>query len=156
MEVIFLPAWANFAAIVAIILLCATAWGGKINNSMSNIMTLSRASFKGAYYAFAALAVVLLGSFFFIIAPITGDTNWLIGINLGILFLSFLVCVLGGMDSDNINRLIMRVAIASSCCLMFATLMFANVGYAAIWIGAVAMFGILGHLLFSPNKGEKK
>lgn len=154
MEVIFLPAWANFIAVVAIILLCATAWGGKIN-SMSNI-TLTKANFKGAYYAFAALAVVLLGSFFFIIAPITGDTNWLIGINLGILFLSFLVCVLGGMDSDNINRLIMRVAIASSCCLMFATLMFANVGYAAIWIGAVAMFGILGHFLFPSTKGEKK
>lgn len=152
LEVTTMPAWANFAAIAAIILLCATAWGGKIN-SMSNI-TLTKANFKGVYYAFAALTTVLLAGFFFMQSPVEASAT-LIGINVGILFLAFLVCVFGGMDyskrEDLIDHIKLVLAVAIGC-IIFVALLFANVGYAAIWMGIVATFGFLGHFLFPSAK----
>jgi hypothetical protein len=155
LEVTTMPAWANFTAIAAIFLFCVITWGGKvIKNTESNI-TLTKAGFKTTYYAFAVLTVVALGALLFMLAPVTAD-SWLIGIILGILFLAFLVGVLGSMDANDTISHVKLVAGVAITCIIFVVLLFGNAGYAAIWLGSIIAFGFIGHLLFSPNKGEKK
>ena len=155
MEVIFMPAWANFIAVVAIILLCATAWGGKIN-SMSNI-TLTKANFKGAYYAFSALATVLLAGFFFMQAPVEAG-GLMIGIIVGVLFCAFLATFVVCADAEKGEYFgnIMLVGSIAIGVIVLVVMLFANPGYAALWAGSVVMFGTIGHFLFPSTKGEKK
>lgn len=143
MEFVFLPAWATFCAIAAIIGLVVFSLLPTVKNMTATLAF----SAKSAYYIGAIVIAVALAAFF----CISGGINTSIGVLIAygvILFFGLVACAVSE-GSRNVVKITAGVVVV---CLVLATLAFSNVAYAAIWIAVVGAAFFVGNTLFPAKK----
>lgn len=138
-EIIFLPMWANIAAIAAVLILCFAAWGEKIKNVVSH---------PNGYYAVTSVVSVALATVFFLISP-EPECVWGLMIACGaILFIGFVVCLFAcAIGDQGIASIAIPIGLCVAACIIFTVLLYTNVTYAAIWGGTVMTLLLIGKLL---------
>lgn len=148
MEFTLLPTWANVIAVIAILGIIGSAFMPKVKNL--NMATTG----KTAYYITAVSVAVALATVFLTMAGI--DTSGGVFTAYGIiLFCGLLASAFGAMDIDDHKFALFWIGGIVIVCLIFATLAFSNVAFAAIWLAVIGALFFVGQLLF-PTKKEKK
>lgn len=144
MEFIFMPVWANVCVIAAIVGLIALVFGPKVAK-VTNTIAIKPAAI---YYAVSATFVVALGIALCILSGVQTTTGVLIAYG-----------VIGGVGAfaclpacEEGLKYVLSVGAVVAIALMIATLGFANVGYAAIWVTSLALMLFIGSLLFPKEK----
>ncbi len=143
MEFVFLPAWATFCAIAAIIGLVVFSLLPTVKNMTATLAF----SAKSAYYIGAIVIAVALAAFFCIAGGINTSIGVLIAYGV-ILFFGLVACAVSE-GSRNVVKITAGVVVV---CLVLATLAFSNVAYAAIWIAVVGAAFFVGNTLFPAKK----
>ncbi|MEE6206523.1 MAG: hypothetical protein VZR95_00510 [Alphaproteobacteria bacterium] len=143
MEIVFLPAWATFCAIAAIIGLVVFSLLPTVKNMTATLAF----SAKSAYYIGAIVIAVALAAFFCIAGGINTSIGVLIAYGV-ILFFGLVACAVSE-GSRNVVKITAGVVVI---CLVLATLAFSNVAYAAIWIAVVGAEFFIGNTLFPAKK----
>ena len=148
MEIIFLPAWANSCVIVAVLGLIGMSFGPKVANK------ITVANAKAAYYIIAMSVVAALGAIFALLAGIsvTGGVLSAYAVIGGVgLFVALLTCL--GTESP---KYIPTVGGIVALVVVFATLAFANIAYATVWLSVLTVLLFVGRMLFPKSKTDKK
>lgn len=143
MEFVFLPAWATFCAIAAIIGLVVFSLLPTVKNMTATLAF----SAKSAYYIGAIVIAVALAAFFCIAGGINTSIGVLIAYGV-ILFFGLVACAVSE-GSKNVVKVTAAVVVV---CLVLATLVFSNAAFAAIWIAVVGAEFFIGNTLFPAKK----
>lgn len=134
MEVIFLPAWANITAIIAIITLCVALMWGKVNKTSYSILSGAVA---------VGLATYLLA---------TAEDFCALGVTTSagvVLFLALVVAAIAmGLGEHPASKVLKVVIPITIGCIMLTTLLYSNTLGAAIWLAVVGFMFFAGYLLY--------
>ena len=147
MEIVFLPAWANICVIAAILGLIGMSFGPRVTNKITE-------NAKAAYYIIAMSVVAALGAIFALLAGIsvTGGVLGAYAVIGGVGLLSALFTCLGTESPKYVPTVGGIVALV----VVFATLAFANIAYAAVWLSVLAILLFVGRMLFPKSKTDKE
>lgn len=147
MEIVFLPAWANICVIAAVIGLIGMSFGPKVANKIA-------VSAKAAYYIIAMSVVAALGAIFALLAGIS-VTGGVLGAYAGIGGIGLLAAMFSCMGAES-PKYVPTVGGIVAIVVVFATLAFANIAYAAVWLSVLTVLLFVGRMLFPKSKTDKK
>lgn len=148
MEIVFLPAWANVCVIAAVMGLIGMSFGPKVANKIAVVNA------KAAYYIIAMSVVAALGAIFALLAGIS-VTGGVLGAYAGIGGVGLLAAMFSCMGAES-PKYVPTVGGIVAMVVVFATLAFANIAYAAVWLSVLAFLLFVGRMLFPKSKTDKK